>query len=406
MTDFWIAASALLLVALAFLLLPILRGRRAQAEEDRTALNVALYEERLAELTAQHAAGTLSDAQLEAGRADAARELLEDTENSDSPKIAKLGRSVPLIAAVLVPLVGYGLYMHWGASDKVQMARQFSEQPRTVEEMTAHLEQAVKEQPDSAEAWYFLGRTYMNQERPADAAKAFARVVELAGRQPELLGQWAQAQYFAGDRQWSEQLQALTDEALQADPQELTSLGLLGIAAYEEGRYQDAVRFWEQLVAALPENDPSREAIRGGIERARQQVDGGSGNAAAGEAPAAASTQAAALQIQVQLDPKVAETVSPEDSVFVFARAVNGPPVPLAAKRLTVGDLPATVTLSDADAMVPSLNISSVEQVTVMARVSRTGDATKGEWMGQSEALETRGDKNAVRLTIDRAEAP
>ena len=406
MTDFWIAASALLLVALAFLLLPILRGRRAQAEEDRTALNVALYEERLAELTAQHAAGTLSDAQLEAGRADAARELLEDTENSDSPKIAKLGRSVPLIAAVLVPLVGYGLYMHWGASDKVQMARQFSEQPRTVEEMTAHLEQAVKEQPDSAEAWYFLGRTYMNQERPADAAKAFARVVELAGRQPELLGQWAQAQYFAGDRQWSEQLQALTDEALQADPQELTSLGLLGIAAYEEGRYQDAVRFWEQLVAALPENDPSREAIRGGIERARQQVDSGSGNAAAGEAPAAASTHAAALQIQVQLDPKVAETVSPEDSVFVFARAVNGPPVPLAAKRLTVGDLPATVTLSDADAMVPSLKISSVEQVTVMARVSRTGDATKGEWMGQSEALETRGDKNAVRLTIDRAEAP
>jgi len=406
MTDFWIAASALLLVALAFLLLPILRGRRAQAEEDRTALNVALYEERLAELTAQHAAGTLSDAQLEAGRADAARELLEDTENSDSPKIAKLGRSVPLIAAVLVPLVGYGLYMHWGASDKVQMARQFSEQPRTVEEMTAHLEQAVKEQPDSAEAWYFLGRTYMNQERPADAAKAFARVVELAGRQPELLGQWAQAQYFAGDRQWSEQLQALTDEALQADPQELTSLGLLGIAAYEEGRYKDAVRFWEQLVAALPENDPSREAIRGGIERARQQVDGGSGNAEAGQAPAAASTQAAALQIQVQLDPKVAETVSPEDSVFVFARAVNGPPVPLAAKRLTVGDLPATVTLSDADAMVPSLKISSVEQVTVMARVSRTGDATKGEWMGQSEALETRGDKNAVQLTIDRAEAP
>ena len=406
MTDFWIAASALLLVALAFLLLPILRGRRAQAEEDRTALNVALYEERLAELTAQHAAGTLSDAQLEAGRADAARELLEDTENSDSPKIAKLGRSVPLIAAVLVPLVGYGLYMHWGASDKVQMARQFTEQPRTVEEMTAHLEQAVKEQPDSAEAWYFLGRTYMNQERPADAAKAFARVVELAGRQPELLGQWAQAQYFAGDRQWSEQLQALTDEALQADPQELTSLGLLGIAAYEEGRYKDAVRFWEQLVAALPENDPSREAIRGGIERARQQVDGGSGNAEAGQAPAAASTQAAALQIQVQLDPKVAETVSPEDSVFVFARAVNGPPVPLAAKRLTVGDLPATVTLSDADAMVPSLKISSVEQVTVMARVSRTGDATKGEWMGQSEALETRGDKNAVRLTIDRAEAP
>lgn len=406
MIDFWIAAGALLLVALAFLLLPILRGRRAQAEEDRTALNVALYEERLAELTSQHSAGTLTAEQLEAGRADAARELLEDTENSDQPRIAKLGRSVPLIAAVLVPLMGYGLYMYWGASDKVQMARQFSEQPRTVEEMTAHLEQAVQEQPDSAEAWYFLGRTYMNQERPADAAKAFGRVVEIAGRQPELLGQLAQALYFAGDRQWSDKLQALTDEALQGDPQEVTSLGLLGIAAFEEARYPDAVRFWEQLVAALPEEDPSREAIRGGIERARQQIEGGSSTTEQASATSEkADTAGATLQIQVALDPKVAESVSPQDTVFVFARAVAGPPVPLAAKRLTIADLPATVTLGDADAMVPSMKISSVEQVTIMARVSRSGDATKGEWMGQSEALDTASD-NAIDLVIDRAEAP
>ncbi len=400
MIDFWIAAAGLLLVALAFLLLPILRGRRAQAEEDRTALNVALYEERMAELPAQHEAGTLSAEQLEAGRADAARELLEDTEESAAPRTARLGRSVPLVAALLVPLMGYGLYLHWGASDKVQLARQFSEQPRTVEEMTARLEQAVKAQPDSAEAWYFLGRTYMNQERPADAAKAFAQVVELAGRQPELLGQWAQALYFARDRQWTPDLQALTDEALRGDPQEVTSLGLLGIAAFEEARYADAVRFWEQLVAALPENDPSREAIRGGINRAREQL---------GEPAETASQPEVAgitLQVEVQLDPEVAKAVSPQDSVFVFARAVAGPPAPLAAKRLTVADLPASISLSDADAMIPSLKISSVEQVVLMARISSTGDATKGEWMGRSEALDTKGEERTVRLVIDRADTP
>lgn len=400
MIDFWIAAASLLLVALAFLLLPILRGRRAQAEEDRTALNVALYEERMAELTVQHEAGTLSAEQLEAGRADAARELLEDTEESGAPRTAKLGRSVPLVAALLVPLMGYGLYLHWGASDKVQLARQFSEQPRTVEEMTARLEQAVKAQPDSAEAWYFLGRTYMNQERPADAAKAFAQVVELAGRQPELLGQWAQALYFAQNRQWTPDLQALTDEALRGDPQEVTSLGLLGIAAFEEARYADAVRFWEQLVAALPENDPSREAIRGGINRAREQL---------GEPAETASQPEVAgitLQVEVQLDPEVAKAVSPQDSVFVFARAVAGPPAPLAAKRLTVADLPASISLSDADAMIPSLKISSVDQVVLMARISSTGDATKGEWMGRSEALDTKGEERTVRLVIDRADTP
>lgn len=401
MIDFWIAAGVLLLVALAFLLLPILRGRKAQAEEDRTALNVALYQERLAELAAQRAAGTLTEEQLEAGRADAARELLDDTEGSDATRSARLGRAVPLLAALLVPLLGYGLYLHWGASDKVELARQFGEQPRSLEEMTLRLERAVEAQPDSAEGWYFLGRTYMNQERPADAAKAFARVIELAGRQPELLGQWAQAQYFAGNRQWTKELQALTDEALRADPQEVTSLGLLGIAAYEEGRFQDAIGFWERLVATLPEEDPSREAIKGGIARAREQL----GETA--PAPAAASESAAVrLQIEVTLDPSLQDDVRPDDSVFVFARAVSGPAIPLAAKRLRVADLPANISLGDADAMMPQLKMSNYPEVKLVARVSREGNATKGEWAGQSEALKTAGGDKTIRLMIDKPDAP
>ncbi|MTZ12513.1 c-type cytochrome biogenesis protein CcmI [Pseudomonas sp. JL972] len=401
MIDFWIAASVLLLAALAFLLLPILRGRKAQAEEDRTALNVALYQERLAELAAQRAAGTLTEEQLEAGRADAARELLDDTEGSDATRSARLGRAVPLLAALLVPLLGCGLYLHWGASDKVELARQFGEQPRSLEEMTVRLERAVEAQPDSAEGWYFLGRTYMNQERPADAAKAFARVIELAGRQPELLGQWAQAQYFAGNRQWTKELQALTDEALRADPQEVTSLGLLGIAAYEESRFQDAIGFWERLVATLPEEDPSREAIKGGIARAREQL----GETA--PAPAAASESAAVrLQIEVTLDPSLQDDVRPDDSVFVFARAVSGPAIPLAAKRLRVADLPANISLGDADAMMPQLKMSNYPEVKLVARVSREGNAIKGEWAGQSEALKTAGGDKTIRLMIDKPDAP
>lgn len=403
MIDFWIAAGLLLLVALAFLLLPILRGRKAQAEEDRTALNVALYQERLAELDAQHAAGTLTGEQLEAGRADAARELLDDTAGSETKRSDRLGRAVPLAAALLVPLLGYGLYLHWGASDKVELTRQFGEQPRSIEEMIARLERAVEAQPDSAEGWYFLGRTYMNQERPADAAKAFARVVELAGRQPEVLGQWAQARYFAGDRKWSAELQALTDEALRGDPHEVTSLGLLGIAAFEEKRFQDAIGFWERLVATLPEEDPSREAIKGGIARAREQL----GDTPVAP-PVASATEAAAvrLKIEVALDPALQEKVLPGDSVFVFARAVSGPAIPLAAKRLTVADLPASISLGDADAMMPQLKMSNYPQVKLMARISREGNATKGQWLGQSEALKTADGEQSVRLTIDQPDLP
>lgn len=380
MIDFWLPAGLLLLTALAFLLIPVLRIRKLQAEEDRTALNVTLYQERLQELEAQRQAGVLDDAQLEAGRAEAARELLDDTEGVQR-RSSVLGGKIPLVSALLVPVLGVALYLHWGAIDQVEMTRQMTaQQPQSIEEMTARLEQTVKDQPESAEAWYFLGRTYMAQERANDAAKAFEQAVNLAGRAPELLGQWAQALYFARDKQWSGELQALTDEALKADPEEVTSLGLLGIAAYESQRYADAVRYWERLVAVLPEQDPSRMAIASGIERARQQIG-------EGESPSAAAEPTAkvhALEVSVSLTPEVQAQVQPDDAVFVFARALSGPPMPLAVKRLKVSDLPTQISLSDVDAMMPELKLSRFDQVQLVARVSREGNATKGEWIGQS----------------------
>lgn len=380
MIDFWLPAGLLLLTALAFLLIPVLRIRKLQAEEDRTALNVTLYQERLEELEAQRHAGVLDDAQMQAGRAEAARELLDDTEGVQR-RSGVLGGKIPLVSALLVPVLGVALYLHWGALDQVEQTRQLAAmQPQSIEEMTARLEQTVKQQPDSAEGWYFLGRTYMAQERAGDAAKAFERAVEIAGRAPELLGQWAQALYFAEGKQWNEQLQGLTDEALKADPEEVTSLGLLGIAAYESQRYADAVRYWERLVAVLPEQDPSRAAIAGGIERARQQMGEGEQPSAAAEP----SAKVHALEVSVSLSPEVQQKVQPDDAVFVFARALSGPPMPLAAKRLKVSDLPVQISLSDVDAMMPELKMSQFDQVQLVARVSRAGNATQGEWVGQT----------------------
>ncbi|WP_439859020.1 c-type cytochrome biogenesis protein CcmI [Pseudomonas sp. MBLB4136] len=398
MIEFWLSAGLLLLAALAFLLLPVLRGRKLQAEEDRTALNVTLYQERLRELEDEHQAGILTAAQLQAGRDEAARELLADTEGAGSrPGTGVLGGKVPLIAALLMPLLGYGLYLHWGAIDQVERAQAIAEQPRSIEEMTARLEAAVEEDPESAEAWYFLGRTYMAQERAADAAKAFERAIGVAGREPALLGQWAQALYFAGDKQWTAQLQGLTDEALQADPAEVTSLGLLGIAAFEDGRFAEAIEHWQRLVAALPEQDPSRQAIVGGIARARERLAPAA--EAGGDAPADAAAPAQ-LTVKVELAAALREQVQPGDSVFVFARAVSGPPMPLAVKRLTVADLPAEVRLSDSDAMMPQLKLSGFDQVQLVARISRKGDATAGEWVGRSQPLAS-SSVEPQRLTID-----
>ncbi|POD31626.1 c-type cytochrome biogenesis protein CcmI [Pseudomonas syringae pv. syringae] len=393
MIDFWMATGLLLMVALSFLLIPLLRGHRAQREEDRTALNVALYQERLSELQVQHEQGVLSVAQLQSARAEAARELLADTEGAEPARTSRLGKPLLVLAALLVPVLGLAGYLQLGASDRVELSREFARPPTSLADMTQRLERSVQAQADSAENLYFLARSYMAQNRPGDAAQMFERSVALAGRQPELLGQWAQALYFASDKHFTPQVQVLTDEALQADPKEVTSLGLLGIAAFETQRYQAAVDYWTRLLAALPADDASRSALEGGIARARE-------NLAKRVANAAPAVKTKSIKIHVELAAALQGKVRPNDSVFIFARAINGPAAPLAVKRITVADLPADVELSDADAMMPQLNLSNFAQVQLVVRVSRTGQPTTGEWVGRSQPLAS--DTAAQQaLTID-----
>ncbi|WP_116893832.1 c-type cytochrome biogenesis protein CcmI [Pseudomonas syringae] len=395
MIDFWMATGLLLLVALSFLLIPLLRGHRAQREEDRTALNVALYQERLNELQVQQEQGVLSVVQLQAARAEAARELLADTEGAEPDRTSRLGKPLLVLAALLVPMLGLAGYLQLGASDRVELSREFARPPTSLADMTQRLERSVQAQPDSAENLYFLARSYMAQNRPGDAAQMFERSVALAGRQPELLGQWAQALYFASDKHFTPQVQALTDEALQADPREVTSLGLLGIAAFETQRYQAAVDYWTRLLAALPADDASRSALEGGIARARDSLAKRPANAA--PAPA---VKAKSIKIHVELAAALQGKVRPNDSVFIFARAINGPAAPLAVKRITVADLPADVELSDSDAMMPQLNLSNFAQVQLVARVSRAGQPTTGEWVGRSQPLASDSGVQQA-LTID-----
>ncbi len=276
MTSFWLCAGLLLATALAFILAPQLRRPR-DFEANRTRVNVHLYQERLRTLDMQHEAGTLSAAQLEAGRGEAARELLADTQVPEHKNSARRRVIVPLIAALSMPPLVLTMYLHWGAQDKLEEARQQRSVPApTIEKVTRHLEALLVTKPEAAEGWSLLGRAYMAQNRMAEAAQAFERAATIAGRPADLLGRWAEARYYAGGRQWPSELEALTDEALAANPQEATSLRLVGMARYHAGRYVEAAASWERLLATLPERDPSRAVISKDIARARQLDTSGS----------------------------------------------------------------------------------------------------------------------------------
>lgn len=271
MTSFWLYAGLLFAAALAFILGPQLRRPRRRIEANRTHVNVYLYRERLRTLEVQHEAGTLSAEQLAAGRVEAGRELLDDTQDPEHTNSARRRVIVPLIAALSTPPLALALYLHWGALDKLTQARQQSSPAApSIEKVAMHLEALLAATPDSAEGWSLLGRAYMAQNRMADAAQAFARAATIGGRPADLLGRWAEAQYYAGGRQWSSKLQALTDEALTANPQEATSLRLIGVARFHDGRYAEAAASWERLLATVPERDPSSAVISNDIAHARQ----------------------------------------------------------------------------------------------------------------------------------------
>jgi len=171
---------------------------------------------------------------------------------------------------------------------------------------------------------------------------------------------------------------------------------LLGIAAFEGERYQEAIDYWNRLLAQLPPEDSSRAALQGGIKRAAERLEASGGKVA--QAPVAA--KAALLKVSVDLASELRSKVQPGDSVFIFARATSGPPAPLAAKRLTVADLPVTVELGDADAMMPQLKLSNFPEVQLVARISRAGQPTAGEWVGRSGPLAS-STTALQKLTID-----
>ncbi|MEH6685697.1 MAG: c-type cytochrome biogenesis protein CcmI [Halopseudomonas sabulinigri] len=399
MIDFWLSTAALLLVAVVVVVWPLWR-RRSNERVDRTALNVALYEERVAELQAQQRAGELTESQVQAAQQEASRLLLEDTATADA-KRAPLTRRVAgvlLVSALVLPLLVVGLYQLWGNPEGLALYREMQDTPQvsSLEALIDRTERVVEVQPTNGEAWYMLGRAYMSAQRPADAVQAFGNSLNQMGEAPDVLAQLAQARYFANGNQLDPESVAALDKALELQPNNPTALGLLGIAAFEAGDYNGSIGYWERLLQATEPGSQGAQAIQGGIDRARERM------AAAGDTAPVEQEQGPAIRLTVSVAPELMAQLDPNSSVFVFAREPNGPPMPLIAKRLTLSQLPLDITLTQADAMLPGVTLSAEQSLQLVARVSPTGDAREGTHLGQLDNVHAGSDEQ-LQLIIDRA---
>lgn len=411
MTLFLIIAAAMVLAALALILPPLL-GRGRGSSETRQQLNVSIFRERIAELDEDLAEGAIDEDHYREARAEAERDLLEDTAKAETAaKAGGAGRWFAIAMGVAVPLIAGALYWQLGAYQLIGGTHPAPSMAQgnmpSVEVMVARLAQRMQQNPNDAKGWRMLGRSYLALERYDQAVKAYEKAHALLGDQPQLLADYAEALSMAAGASMAGRPAQLVQTALKLDPNNTKALWLAGIAAYQGGKHDMAVKVWTKLAAMLPADSQNARLVNDAIARAQgKPVTSGAAPAASAAAPAAAPKAAAGtakVVVQVELADALRAQAKPDDAVFIFARANQGPPMPLAAVRMQVKDLPTTVTLDDSRAMMPSRKLSSQQRVTIGARVSKSGGpiAQAGDLQGSvANVPVTSGE--TVKVVIDQ----
>ena len=406
MIGFALGALALLAATLAFLLWPLARAPRASAAADAAATNAAVLKDQLAELERDHAAGTIASAEFEQAKLELKRRLLEDTAVTEdaSPSAARRRPLAAVATAIALPVAAAGLYLVLGAPAALDPEQTQPELGRAdVEAMVERLAQRLQNQPDDAEGWAMLGRSYRVLGRNLEAAQAYAKAERVVAADPRLLVDYAESLALAHGGSLQGKPAELVARALELDPGNPLALMLSGAVSFQREDYAGALRQWEKVQALLAPGSEEAQAVGESIAKARELAAAQPPAKAAAKAPAGKAAAAAKVAGTVRLAGELASKAAPTDTVFVFARAAGGPGAPLAVIRRQVKDLPLDFSLDDSMAMAPDRKLSGFPEVVVGARVSRSGDAIprSGDLQGLSKPVKVGA--SGVAVVIDTA---
>lgn len=424
MMVFWLVAVLLIAAALLFLIPPLLQGGAKKKQLARDQINILLYKDQLAELDADLKNGAITQSQFDQAHSDLERGLLEDIKNEDTgagseSKVsgAPGGNKTAIVVSLLVPVMAFALYNHLGGGaqalhpENVQTSMQVEGHQGTLEEQVRKLQDHLQANPDDVEGRVMLARSYYFLKQYRAASDAFARAVTLTGEQDaNLLADYADALAMANGRNMAGQPYEIVKKALQVEPTHQKSLWLAATATYQAQDYKTTLQYWEKLIQQFPPGSENYVQMQRNIAEVQQllgmpvdpQVAASlTSEASASEQPA--KSGAASVSGIVQLDPSLQSKVSPTDTLFVFARAVSGPRMPLAIVRKQVSDLPLTFTLDDSSAMNPAMRISNFPQVVVGARISKSGNAMpqSGDLSGSTDPVAV--GSSGLQITINNA---
>lgn len=305
-----------------------------------------------------------------------------------------------LVLALALPLAAVGLYLGVGtpvALNGVPKAGSDMSIDQAVDELKAHLAQ----EPNDLQGWMLLGQTYGVMHRPAEQRDAYDHALRIDADNGVAMVGWAEADSMLHDDHRIEgRARDLLERAVKIDPQSQRGLWLLGISQFQHDQYADAAATWRQLQPQLDPGSSVAKAVTEQIAVADARVNGDGKTAP--ETPASEATQPA-LKVEVSLSPTLKDKLARGDTLFVYARAEHGPPMPLAVARMDAAALPVTVTLNDAMGMTPQLKLSSVPRVFVGARISKSGQAIAqpGDLEGDAGVVDINTHA-PIRISIDK----
>jgi len=411
MTTFWIIASLFVAVALLLVLRPLLRRRKPGAVTDRDATNVKLYRDELAELERERADAGLGEQQYSEARQEIERRLLEDVQ-PDAPEAAAAPAGsratlwAALAVAIALPLLAVLGYLQFGDMSAINPVVQREGHPVTPAEMTKLVEklaERLKKNPDDATGWTMLGRSYAVLGRFQDSVDAYGHAVALVGDDAALLADFADALAMARGGSLVGEPMQIVQRGLKIDPKNVKLLALAGSAEFSQKNYADAVKYWERSLAELAPGSDFRHAVENSIEEARRAghlPEPASAPAPAKNAEAAVSSKAITGTVKLAQD--LASQVEPGDTLFVFARPVKGPPMPVAIQRVAASQLPYQFRLDDSEAMAVGSKLSEQSEVVVGARISKSGNALPHPGDLEGTSAPVAPGTSGLQLSIDR----
>jgi len=418
MITFWIIAIAMVVMALVFLLRPLLHESNKN-DIDRTAQNVAITKERLNELKVELEKNTITQEEYEQTKEELEQSLLNDVEESSREKssvnnqsFTKMARYIVIIS---VPVLALSLYAILGQPELIEGVKKQAAIPAghgsasngdaelgTVDQMIERLAAKLKENPNNAEGWFLLARSYMSMNRYKEAIAALEKTNQLAPNTPAVMLRYADALTMVNGGQISGKPFELIKKAVAIKPDDPTGLWLIGMGYEEQGDYKKAISYWNLLLPLL-QDEKSTNEVQNLIRQAKNKAGINTGDSSTPKVVTTEKKSTTPLRVSVSIDKNKLKGVSMTDTVFIFAKAASGPPMPLAVVRKQVRDLPLEVTLDDSMAMMPSMKLSNFKKVQVVARISKSGSpkAQSGDLQSVVQIV-TSDQKEQIKLIINK----